>query len=508
VVGLTATNQARAKPNTESQDKETFAWSTTQSDDYFNSYQGAITFLDKVTPASRREKIERAKRYRNVDIVDRILRVYMEFGRKPKAIKCKNASQRKFYEKNVLPLLKDYYSKWVYERHSIGDVFNHFGFKPDDDRTPMFIIAENPLWVDVVNVFGNEYYKLKMSSGLKTLFDLLKRKRIDINQILNAGVDNQDVNPEIKQEILDLVNQLPKHILKSLNGKSSDVLVINQENMYRSTNAKPDYCTYSEPPLMKISEPLELRRLLTASDFATATKKNEIIHTKVGDEKLQKTVDPKRIQEVHEKLTGQSQGDTYLTTGPDVKIERIGPDPNSWNKGKYEESNNRILIWAGITNTITSGNGAAYGSAVVSLKGLEAIIDDDVLEFDKFVQCFFSEINKRNHFTGDIEIEYEPNRLIDFKEQLQLIQWLVDMGIMSYPDACKFYNFDPDEQLEKKKNDNEKVLGVAKPWFEIRQGILSGEVDGNTGGSSNNSDGKPGRKGDPKRNTNQPRPSQ
>ncbi|MDP4224807.1 MAG: hypothetical protein Q8910_00355 [Bacteroidota bacterium] len=503
-----ATSQARAKPDAEAQDKEIVAWSTTPTDDYALQYNGVMTFLDQLTPKDRRQKIDRAKQYRNVDIIDRILHIRMEFGRKPKRIKCKNARQKQFYEENVLPLLKDYYTKWVYEFHSIGDVFNHFGFKPDDERTPMFILSENPLAVDVINVFGNEYYKLKMASNLKQIFRLLKEKRIDIASILNTGMVDKDIAPDLKQEIIDILNQLPKHLLRALSSNTNDILIINQENMYRTSHAKPDYCTYSEPPLMKVAEPIELRRLLTASDFATATKKNEIIHTRVGNEKDgSKSKDPKVIEDVHKKITNQTQGDTYLTTGYDVKIERIGPDPKSWGKEKFEESNTRILNWAGVTLTLISGESSAYGSSVVSLKGLEASIDSDCEVFDQFVKHFFNEINKRNHFRDEVKVEYEPNRLIDFKNRMELVRYLVDMGGMAWEDFCNEFNVDPKEQLAKKKKDNEEVLGVAKPWFEIKQGGLSADL-GVQPSKPTNGDGKPGRKGNPVRDTNQPRPSQ
>jgi hypothetical protein len=455
------------------------AYASSYNNDYseYLNMNNIQTFMGYIQPKDRFRKLQKSKEYRNVDIIDRVLRIRMDFGRKPKRIKCSSSRQKKFYDENVLPLLQRYYSQWVYEYHSLGDVFNHFGFDATD-RIPSYILTEDPENVDVISALGAEMYKVKISGEFK-------------RQVLKLKEAN-------------LLDRLPSHLARYFrkNDNIGNTVTLTYENMYRTTNTKPDYTLYSEPPLMKIAEALELRRLLTASDFSTATKKNEIIHTQVGNKDEKGSKADSRVKAIHEAVTRHPPGDVYLTTAYDVDIKRIGPDPKAWGKEKYEEANSRILQWAGVTVTLISGESSAYGSAVASFRGLEASIDSDCQVFDQFVKHFFSEINRRNGFKDEVSLVYESNRLVDMKDRLAIIKYLVGMGSWGYQDLCEEFDLEVQEQLKKKQWDNKNVVDIAKPWFEEKQGLLAEDPTVSSGGN------EPGRPGDPTRNTNQPRPSQ
>lgn len=433
-------------------------------------------FLRFKTPRDRKTKIQKAKEYRNIDLVNRIIRIKTDFGLKFKGIKVNNKNktlekkQQKFYEEKVFPLITRIADQWEKEHNSVGDTYLHFGFE-QDDRTPMFLTIEDPEVVEAVTLFGREKYKIQLSG------DFMEK----VNDLRKQG----------------MLSVLPSHIAKQLSENrkyiKNHALTLTNENMFRTSNLRSDYETYSEPPLMSISEALELRKLLTNADFVAAySAGSEIIHTKVGTEKEPK--DDKQVGKIHQKLTQNPPGVFYFTTRHDVEINRIPPNTELWNADKYKECNERILQWSGISVTLINGEGSAYGSAVVSVKGFQQAIQSDRKEFERFANHFFEEINKRNGWAGSkVKLIYDRDALITSEEFLNELKYLVGMGIKGIEDICFDYDLDYEEQLEKKKK-QKKDEEYFQPHFEMNQGLIGEEG------------GRPKTNPDNPRDTNQPRP--
>lgn len=451
---------------------------------YASTFQGFprgpaedLSFLRFKAPRDRISKIRKAKEYREIDIINRIVRIRVDFGLNIKGVKVRNKNkvqekrQQQFYNNSVLPLIKRISEQWEKEHNSVGDVFLHFAFHPDE-RTPMFLTVENPENVNVVSAFGTEIYKVKLPSNLKNIIKELKKE----NQL----------------------DRLPGYISKQLKGKSSVLssgeLVLTQENMFRTSNLKTDYEEYSEPPLMAIAEALELRKLLTNADFVSAySAGSEIIHTKVGTN--EKPANQTQIKEIHENLTNNPPGVFYFTTRHDVEIKRINPNTELWKADKYEECNNRILQWSGISVTIINGEGSAYGSALVSVKGFQQSVKTDKKEFERFTQHFFEEVNRRNGWANsEVKLIYDRDALVENKDFMEQLKYLVGMGIAGIEDVCFEFDMNYDEQLEKKKK-QKKDEEFFQPHFEMNQGRLKDEV------------GRPKTNPNNTRETNQPKPS-
>lgn len=423
------------------------------------------TLMNYAIPRDRRQQIQKAKEYRKVDIIDRLLRIRVDFGLKVKDIVCKNPQQNEFYRKHVLPLLKRVAKKWIYEHSSLGDVFLHWGFKAN--KIPMYLIIEDPEDVDVKDALGQELYKVRFSSEFSEYVKELRSKR--------------------------QLGKLPRHILKALRS-DNDVLVLDKTHMFRTDNTKPDYETYSVPPLMRIAEAIELRRLLTEGDWVTAYGiKNEIIHCTAGEK--DRPAQANRLKSLKNLVQSQPSGTMWLFTQHDVNIKRITPDASVWDTEKYKECNTRILQWGGITVTLIDGKGAGYASAIISTKSLVQSMKTDQEVFDNFVERFFGEIDKRNGFTDKAKIIYERNVLEEHNEFMERVKYLVGMGVYSIEDVCFLFGLDVEEQKLKKQNDKD-LMELFVPWFEQNQGLLEGKQVG-----------RPSNKEGVMRETDQPKPS-
>lgn len=431
------------------------------------------TFVSTIIPSDRIMQIRKAKEYRKIDIIDRIIRIKRDFGINIKGIKISNKfkrqkeEQQKFYDEKVFPLIERITEQWEKEHSTIGDVFLHYAFQ-SDEKTPMFLTIEDPERVRVIQALGTEMYEVQLSNKLRENLKKLKEKgQIDV---------------------------LPRYLREYINErKQGDRLILTSENMYRTTNMKSDYEEYSDIPLMTIAEAIELRRALTDVDFTSAySAAKEIVHTKVGTK--EKPADKDRIKKLHDSLTHMPPGVYYLTTRHDVELVRIKPNIEIFDAKKYQECNARILQWSGVTVNFLNGESGAYAGALVSIKGFQQSIQSDRKVFNRFIKHFFDDINRRNGFRGTAELIYDRDSLTGSADFLNEIKYLVSMGIYGIEDLCILFDLDLEEQIEKKKREKE-FRDDFKPWFEPNQGLLE------------NNNGRPKTNENNVRETNQPKPS-
>lgn len=411
-----------------------------------------LTFSSIMVPTDRIGQLKKARQYREIDLIDRLLRIPADFGANIKGFKfnSKNPKQRKLYEEIVLPLLENIIVEWFYDTNSLGDVFLHFGFNPNDNKTPMFLQIEKQEDVEIEEALGIEQYKVRVSSDFR---EQIKKLR-DNNQI----------------------KKLPSYLQQYVNQPNKDKLLLTRSNMYRTSYLKNSYSRYTTPPLMKIAKAIELREILLEVDYTLAFEaKKSILHARVGDEKQKAGgVDQKRVDQVLKLLSSQ-QGTYILSTPADVKLEWVTPDPKLWSQEKYKEAYSRIMDWAGISVIVVNGGDDSIGNnmAIVSLKGVQQSIGRLQKIFKKFCEHYFNEINRRNSWIGSqykVELEFCKSNLRDSKELQSEVEFLLDNGIYGWQDACLVYDLDPNKQFVKRQWDWENRETIA-PYYEKSQGL-------------------------------------
>jgi hypothetical protein len=444
------------------------------------------SFTSATAPIGRKAKIKKAKEYCGIDIVDRILRIKVDFGfRLQEMDGFESVRQRDFYNENVLPLIQEIIPSYIYDRNSVGDVFFHYADKPDS-KTPMFLTIEDPERVEIETVLGIEQYNVDLSSTFKE----------DVKKLQQRGQ----------------LDKLPLYLRKAIdgNGMIKNRLPLDNENMFRIDFYRRKYDKYSEPPLMRISVPLELRNALTDMDYtATYGLKKGILHFKVGNDKDPKSKDPSKIEALKKLVTSQPPGAFMLFTNSDVSVEYQMPKAEIWSASKYDSSEKRILEWSGISTTIISGEGSAYATATISLSGLQRQLIADREAFEKFLTAYCRLINKKNNFRKIPKFIWERESLENNTDFLARIKFLIGQGVYGIEDICREFKLDFDEQKKKKQRDAEN-REIFIPHFEEKQGIVANEfgVGNNSGGEDGETNGRPKTNNMNVRDTKQPRPSQ
>lgn len=444
------------KQNNQEQEREYNAYASVNEYQqlYFElNYPNGMNNLATYTiPTEQFEMIRKAKELRNIDIVDRLLRIRQDYTLPIKGFKCKLKKQQKFYDEYVLPLVQRFARQWIYEYHTISEVYSHYGF--NNAKKPMFLRCEDAENIKPTEALGYEMYEIKLSTQLKQQIQKLKNEK--------------------------KIDKLPDYLRKALDdvGNIKDKIILDKEQMYRSCNQRPDYDLRPKPALLRIMKALTLREFLIDLDYLNgfAAQKTSIFLTKCGTK--EKPWPDTKITNMHNMVTKRSPGQCFITVPGDVSMEVLSSKLNEiFDAGKFEDVNKRILDFFGISVVfVPSETGGVNNTGVyVSLKNLEQSIISDRKVFQEFLNGYFEQVNKLNGFNDLPETEYEETNIRNSDEVLKELQFMFDTGVIGYQDLCKRYNLNYLDQLEKRKWDWENRNDIA-PYYEPSQG-LSPQLD-------------------------------
>jgi hypothetical protein len=421
---------------------------------YFElNYPNGMNNLATYTiPSEQLEMIKKAKELRNIDIVDRLLHIRQDYTLPIKGFKCKLKKQQKFYDEYVLPLIQRFARQWIYEYHTISEVYAHYGF--NESKKPMFLRCEDAENIKPSEALGYEMYEIKLSTKLKQQIQKLRDEK--------------------------KIEQLPDYLRTAIDDKGNikDKIILDKKQMYRSCNQRPDYDLRPKPALIRIMKALTLREFLIDLDYMNgyAAQKTSIIHTKCGTK--EKPWPDTKVTTMHNLMTKRSPGQCFITTPGDVEIDiKDAKLTEIFDAKKFEDCNRRILDFFGISVVfIPSETGGVNNTGVyVSLKNLEQSIISDRKVFQEFLNGFFEQVNKLNGFNDLPETEYEETNIRNSDEVLKELQFMFDTGVIGYQDLCKRYNFNYEAQLEKRAWDWEN-RNIIAPYYEPSQG-LSPQLD-------------------------------
>jgi len=417
---------------------------------YYNTnYPNAMNTLANYTiPTNQLDMIRKVKELREYDIVDYFLRLRCDYGLPIQAVKCSKPSQQKFYDKYVLPLVEDFARQFEYEFWSEAEVFGHYGFTKD--KKPMYLVSEDPESIVPNSALGIETYDIKISTTLKQQLKKLK-----------------------EQGQLD---RLPNYLQGAINdtGAIKDKVTLDNRNMARICNQKPNYQLRPKPILLKVAKSLMLREFLIDMDFVSgfSSQKSNFTHVQCGNKDTVSQWNDTKIKAMHDLVTLRPPGDTVVTTRFDVEIKPINMNlADLFDPKKFEECNKRILNFFGISVAyMPSDSGGINNSTVlVSTKPFEESIKSDRKAFEKFINTYFSEINRLNGFSDLPKIVYKTTNIRDSKEFQEELEFFCGKGIYGYEDLCVVMDLDLDSQIKKRKFDWENRDTIA-PWIEASQG--------------------------------------
>lgn len=446
----TVKSEKKEKP--EAEELQAFASVNPYQQTFYDlNYPNAMsTFASFTIPTTQIEMIKKAKELREYDIVDYFLRLRCDYGLPIQAVKCARPRQQDFYNKNVLPLLKDFARQFEYEFWSNAEIFPHYGFK-SDDKTPMYLVAEDPESINPISALGVETYEIKISTTLKKQLQKLK-----------------------EQNSLDTLPSYLRNAIKE-NGQVKDKIVLDKTNMTRVCNQKADYALRPRPILLRIGKSLILREFLIDVDYVNgfSSQKSNFTHIKCGDKDTHKLWDDGKIKKIHDLVTLRAPGDVVITTRYDVDIKPINMNLSElFDAKKFEECNKRILNFFGISAAFmpSESGGINNSTVVVTLKGFEESVKSDRKAFKKFTDVYFAEINRKNGFSEIPEVIYETTNIRDSKEFREELEFFCGKGVYGYEDLCVVLNLDKDDQVKKREWDWKNRDTIA-PTYEESQGL-------------------------------------
>lgn len=421
---------------------------------YFNlNYpSGLSSFANYTIPCDYLNQLKEAKRLRNFDLIDKLLNIRKDYTLSIKGLKCKLKKQQKFYDEYVLPLVQRFARQWIVERYTIGECFAHYGFKLENgkEKIPMYLRLEDPENITPIEFMGFEVYEIRLGSDIKEQIKKLQEQKA--------------------------IDKLPIYLRKAIEkqGYIVDKIRLDQSNMYRTSDLKQDYEKRVMPPILKIAKQLMLRNFLLDLDYvnAFASQKTSIIHTQCGDKETHKQWDTAKIKEIHDLITTRPPGQAFITTRYDVKINSVNINLNEmFDPKKFEQCNADIMNFIGIPIVFISTKAGELNNSVVviSLKPLEQSIKTDREVFEEFLKVYFKQVNERNGFSELPIVQYKHTNIRDDTDLLKELQFLTDRGVLSFEDVCLKFDFDRDEQLEKKKFDWEN-RDIEAPVVELSQG--------------------------------------
>lgn len=410
---------------------------------------GLSVFTDFINLKDYKSQVKKAKELRNYSIAKRLIRIRKDYTLPIKGFQCKAKRQQKFYNEIVLPLIKRIARQFIEEKWSIGEVFGHYGFK-SDKKTPMYFRLEDPESIEPINALGFEIYKIKLASELKKQIKELQDKKA--------------------------IDRLPIYLQKAISsdGSIQDRVVLTKENMCRSCADKLDYEDRVKPPILDILKQLALREFLLDLDRMNSfgSQKTSIVHTKCGSAE-KPIMDENIIKKIHNLITTRSYGQVFLTTRGDVSVEVVTNKLTELLDSKrYEQCNIDILDYFGIPAAFSNNKSDSNNNntvVTVSLKPFEQSIYADREAFEEFIGVFFDEINRLNGYNERPKILYKYVNIRDHNELLKELQFLKDSGVLSFEDICLKFDFDKDEQLEKKRFDWDN-RDIEAPVVELSQG--------------------------------------
>jgi hypothetical protein len=445
--------------------------------DFENKYEQVTGLQSFVMPKTFDNMLHKAKEYRRIDIVQRLMRIRTDFGSKIKGFRYPSKASKAFWERTFKTVnIRRFCRNFLYDLNTLGVVYPLWEI---DETGPLFLTIYDPEKVRTVSALGQEVHFIEPD-----------------DQVLDF-IRNMDAKQKTQVYIPDYLEKAAKSIKREVPVPKDRIMRICL------VMTKTDYEANPVPPLMSVYDSLALRKLLIDTDFSTAYGiRNEIIHVTEGES--QRPTTKQKLQQLEELF--KNHGKTLmLFTNHTVTINRIAPDSKIWDPQKYKAAEDRILQWGGITKTLITGEGASYASAYISIKALRESIETDREHFEEFFYEFCEQIARKTGRRGIPEIIWDRTSLKEDKAFLQELEFLTKWGIYDPEDLCKEFDIDYDSQVEKRKN-NDSNNEFFVPHFEPSQGLLSAKF------GVNGSSGEEGVAGRPSanrvQNTNEPRPNQ
>jgi hypothetical protein len=258
----------------------------------------------------------------------------------------------------------------------------------------------------------------------------------------------------------------------------------------------------AKPAMSKIFVPLATRLMNTEGEFgASVMMKHFIFHIKCGESiesgpnagSTKNWATPEEVEYYADQFKGVNKT-KVIATNHTVEFSFIHPPIELFSPEKFKNSDNRILNFIGISNSILSGEGGNYGSGYVAIKRLIS----NVIEIRRMLTDAFNTMASSEDFRNAIDLPEGYSVGIGFseltlKEQRQVldeIKALLSDEIMPPDMALTELGRNPHQAREGKIKAMIENL-VLELWEKRNNGEQTS--DNNEEGNQGDTDSSPGR---------------
>lgn len=311
----------------------------------------------------------------------------------------------------------------------------------------------NPLFVSVesINPYGD---KLTLNLGKDQKFELT-----DPNEVKSIFVRNMP--EELKQKAL-----------------KEDTVALSQDKVKRILRMRQPYEPYGKIMMERAFDALYEKAKLREMDLAMVNSViNQIVKVTIGNDQYPATqAQLKRLADAFQNV-GKSQVIFWNHT---LNIEVIRPDTKVLNNDKYVRINDDIRDAFGLSPVLNNegGGSANFATSYLSLKVFIANLKEARRDVLRWLRMEYEDIAKAMNFDTYPEPTFGQMSLTDEISEKQIIMQLVDRGIISYETAQSRLGYDPQIELQRRKEEKKYtdagVLGIPKdPMLESPQGAMN-----------------------------------
>jgi hypothetical protein len=259
----------------------------------------------------------------------------------------------------------------------------------------------------------------------------------------------------------------PPEIREALESGNGDAWIqLNPENVFVLQETKPMWAKYAVPFISSCLKPLAKKALISYyEDVQLNLGCKGFLHVRYGDEKGQEKVNQKQLDDTAIVFKNALTNFPLAVTNWKVQAQFLSVDNKNslFERNKYAEVNAAILSAGGISSLVVSGQGdgnSSFAQATISVAVTAQRIKQNQNNFEEMMRKFNKKLAEMPGWrVGNEKIpEFKFNEIDltnDGKFQDACFK-LYQQGIIGIESLHEVYNFDHEQELERKKKENKE----------------------------------------------------
>lgn len=430
------------------------------------------------------DKMKRARAYFNSDpLVGKIIEFMKVFSNDGFKNEHPDPKIKKFYDDWCKAVNLELIMNWQFlEYYRSGNVVTYRELVPFEKDFNM----SSPYSVDGKSIFSSEAEayralaaksKKKMIPGAYTVLDPLS-VFVEGNHAFNDTLyfknstlkgGSEIVNTKDATDNVDLrMNRVPDKM--RIKHQGAENIPLSGKNVRRILRMRQPYEPYGSVMMERAFAAIHEKNKLRQMDLAMVNSViNQIVKVTIGNDDYPAT--PRQLKNLAGAFNniGKSQ---IIFWNHTLNIEVIRPNTEVLNKEKYERVNEDIRNAFGISEVLTGGGSAKtnFATAFLSLKAFLTNLKDGRKDVLRWVRQEYEDIAQVMGFDSIPEPTFDQMSLTDEIAEKQIIIQLIDRGVISYQSAQSRLGYDPDIELERRKEEkqymDEGILGLKGSPFQ------------------------------------------